>query len=206
MKQLFLDKKCTVSAITLAAVRSFGLESTEYEPQILRDLFQQRFGIQKLPQRAFDKLNCGYTLIGTELYTNSIQVFLTCNGVMANKYLDQNQITYNSLKDIAWGIWQYCNLVGQLQNGKPTQKFSPDIVLYIQEVAKTNGIVQFPPWLQFAQPTAAYPQQLMHDPANFQAYMQRQQAQVDQLTRFVTHKQQQMVQQLQMLSDNGILG
>lgn len=206
MKQLFLDKKCTVSAITLAAVRSFGLESTEYEPQILRDLFQERFGIQKLPQRAFDKLNCGYTLIGTELYTNSIQVFLTCNGVMANKYLDQNQITYNSLKDIAWGIWQYCNLVGQLQNGKPTQKFSPDIVLYIQEVAKTNGIVQFPSWMQFAQMPAAYPQQLMHDPVNFQAYMQRQQAQVDQLTRFVAHKQQQMVQQLQMLSSNGILG
>lgn len=206
MKSLFLDKKCTVSAITLAAIRSFGLESTDYEPQILRDLFQQRFGIQKLPQRAFDKLNCGYTLIGTDLYTRSIQVFLTCNGVMANKYLDQNQITYNSLKDVAWGVWQYCNLLGQMQNGKPTQQFSPDIILYIRQVAKTNGIVRFPSWLQFAQPKETYPQELMADPANFQAYMQRQQAQIDQLTRFVTHKQQQMVQQLQMLNANGILG
>lgn len=206
MKSLFLDKKCTVSAITLAAIRSFGLESTDFEPQILRDLFQQRFGIQKLPQRAFDKLNCGYTLIGTDLYTRSVQVFLTCNGVMANKPLDQSQITYNTLKDVAWGVWQYCNLVGQLQQGKPTQVFSPDIILYIQEVAKANGIVKFPAWMKFAQPPQVYPQQLMSDPVVFQAYMQRQQAQVAQLSKFVSAKQQTMLQQLRQLQSAGILG
>lgn len=206
MKSLFLDKKCTVSAITLAAIRSFGLESTDFEPEILRDMFQQRFGLQKLPQRAFDKLNCGYTLIGTDLYTHSIQVFLTCNGVMANKPLDQNQITYNSLKDIAWGIWEYCNLVGELESGAPTQQFSPDIILYIQEVAKTNGITQLPTWMQFAQPKIAYPQELVSDPALYQAYMQRQQAQVQQLNQFVVHKQQLMLQQLKALADNGVIG
>lgn len=206
MKSLFLDKKCTVSAISLAAIRTLGLESTQFQPQILRDLFQQQFSIDKLPQRAFDKLNCGYTLLGTDLYTRSIQVFLTCNGVMANKYLDQNQITYNSLKDIAWGVWQYCNLVGQFDDGKPTQQFSPDIILYIQQVAKASGIVKLPAWLQFAQQQETYPQQLLADPVSFQAYMARQQSQVAQLTQFVSAKQQKMLGQLKQLQSAGILG
>lgn len=199
MPDILKNRSCLVTPITLAAIKAFGLQSTQYEPQILRDMFQQRFNVRKMGQKAFDKLNCGYTLIGTDLYTRSIQVFLSCNCVMANRRIDDNIVSYNSLRDIAWGIWQYCNLVGQLDDHKPTQQFNSDIIVYIRQLARAHGVTKLPPWMQFAQPVVSYPQQLSSDPVVFQAYMQRQQSQRNSLIQFVVNKQNMLLSQLQQL-------
>lgn len=194
-----------VTPITLASVRSFGLQSLQYQPQVLRDLYQQRFGIKKLSQRLFDKLNCGYTLIGTDLYTKSIQVFLSCNGVMAGKPLDDSIITYNTLLDTVWGVWQYCNLTNQMKDDKPTQKFAPDIIQYIRQVAKLNGVTTLPVWMGFAQRQTTGADQVISSPVEFQAYQQRQQGQCNRLVQFVNNKQAVLVAQLNQLQKIGIL-
>lgn len=201
MKELLNSPSCLVSTITLAGIKSFGLDSLEVQPEILRDMVQQRFQLGKMSQRSFDKLNCGYSMIGTNLYTASIQGFLMCNSVMANKPLDSDKIAYNNMQDIAWGIWEYCNLLGDLDKGAPTEDFCPQIIVYIQQVAKAQGIRVFPSWLAFAQLNQPYPQALAGDPYTYQAYMQRQQAQCNKLITFVTHKQQLLLDQLKQLKD-----
>ena len=60
-----LKNNCFVSSITALALKTFGLESLEWEPRILRDAIESKFELKKLPQRLFDKLNCGYMLVGT---------------------------------------------------------------------------------------------------------------------------------------------
>lgn len=205
MDNLLDSAELLVTPMTLASLRAFGLQSLDFEPQILRDLYQERFGIKKLGQRLFDKLNCGYTLIGTDLYPKSLQVFLSCNGVMSGKPLDEDIITYNTLRDIVWGVWEYCNLTNEMEDSKPVQSFAPDIIGYIQEVSRLNGITKLPVWLSFAQRQTTGIDQVLTNPTDYEAYEQRQQGECNRLIKFVNEKQNVLVEQLNELQKTGVL-
>lgn len=204
MKNTLLQPDCFVSTITLAAIRKLGLQSLQMQPQTLRDLVQQTFQLGQMSQRLYDKLNCGYSMIGTDLYTRSIQCFLACNAVMAGKPLDADKVAYNTLYDVAWGVWQYCNLVGQMQDQRPTEIFSQDIKVYIREIAKVHGITKLPTWLQFANTNAQLPQQVFSSPEQLQAYSSRQQQQINKLNVYIAMRQSVLHDQLLLLKKQGI--
>ena len=107
-----LDQNCFVTSITLVALNKFGQELLGMDPLLVRDAVQDVFGLQKMPQRMFDKLNCGLTLVGTSSYTDSIEGFLMGTAVMNNHVLDGNTIAFCTLKECAWGVWEYMNLNG----------------------------------------------------------------------------------------------
>lgn len=203
MKNILLQQDCFVSTITLAALSKLGAESLQMYPETLRDLVQQVFQLGQMGQRLYDKLNCGYSMVGTNLYTQSIECFLACNAIMAGKPLDSDKVAYNSFYDLAWGVWQYCNLVGQMQGYKPTQQFSQDIKVYIRQSAKLQGISKLPPWLGFAQQGLQAGTAIFSDPQQLQAYTSRQQQQLNRVNAFITQRQQRLQQQLLQAKKQG---
>lgn len=201
-----LSSQCFVSAVTLPALKKFGLESLEWEPEILRDAFEEEFQMPKMPQKLFDKLNCGYMLVGTDAFNASIEGFLSATNIMNNLVFSEDEAPYCSLEMCAWSIWEYIQLVGDIENGEPTCKFCPDIVKYIQEVGKLNGIYQFPKWMSFANPENMAMPDTTGDADMFAAFQNRQTDYVSDLNGFVTFKQNLLTKELQELQKAGLIG
>lgn len=205
MTEIPLKKDCFVTSLALMGVRHLGPESLDWEPEILRDAFEEAFGIQKLPQKSFDKLNCGYTLISTDAFTSTIEGFLSATCVMNNLVFDEDEAPYCTFEMCAWSIWEYMNLMGEMEDSKPTEKFNSDIIEYIQQVAKVNGISKFPIWMQFAEKADALPD-MTGDIDVFEMYQQRQSDYVNDLYGFVNKKQADLTAELTELQKDGILG
>lgn len=205
MEKWPLDKSCFVTSVTLAALKAFGLESLEWEPEILRDAFQDRFELPKMPQKLFDKLNCGYTLVGTDAFEGSIEGFLSSTAIMNNMSFDEDEIPYCTLEQCAWSVWEYINLTGDIENGRPSVKFSPDICLYLQEAGKANGVTKFPTWLDFATPENGALPDLTGDADLFSMYNARQESYISDMNAFVTQKQAVLAAELNKLKNAGII-
>lgn len=193
-----------VSSMALLGVKALGLESLEWDPLSLRDAFEAYYDIEKLPQRMFDRLNCGYTLINTNAYTNTIEGFLSCNDVLAGGVFDCSEVPYNSLSEVAWGVWEYCNLMGEIRDGQPTEEFCPDIIVYIQALADQHGLTTLPKWLSFATPTKGLPDESW-DVHAFEMYNNRQQSTVAALNKYVTERQAILTNELKQLKSAKIL-
>ena len=206
MSDFPLTKECFVTAVTLPAIRKFGLESLDWEPEILRDAFAEEFEMNKVPQKLFDKLNCGYMLIGTDAFTSSIEGFLSATNIMNNLVFSEDEAPYCSLEMCAWSIWEAINLLGDIENGAPTCKFCSDIVAYIREVGRLNGVSQFPRWMAFANPENMRMPDTTSDPDVFSMYQLRQEDYISDLNGFVTFKQDLLTKELHTLQNAGLIG
>lgn len=207
MIALPLTRDCFVTSITLAFLRQTGKDALDWDPLIVRDAFEGIFNIKKMPQRMFDKLNCGLTLIGTSLFTESIEGFLMGTACMNNLVIDGSTVSFCTLRNCAWGVWEYANLNGDIdQDSRPTEKFSPDIIKYIQEAGKLNGVTKFPVWLDFASlPSDSMPD-MTEDLDLFEAYNSRQEDYIEGLNVFVSEKQAALTAELTELKRLGFIG
>lgn len=205
MSELPINKNSFVSTMAMLGMRALGLESLDWEPEILRDAFEDAYGIDKLSQRLFDKLNCGYMLVGTDAFTTSIEAFLSATAVMNNMVFEADEVPYCTFEMCAWSVWEYINLMGDIEDGKPTDQFSPEIILYIQKAANENGISRFPLWLKFAEPENNLPD-LSGDIDQFEMYQERQNDRISDMNGFVTRKQEELTEELTNLQKLGFLG
>lgn len=205
MSDFPLNSQCFVTPLALTAIKSFGLESLEWEPDVLCQAFEEQFDIKHMSSKMADKLNCGYMLIGTDAFNSTIEGFLSATAIMNNLVFSEDEIPYCSLDMCAWSVWEYINLMGDIEDGKPTIDFSPDIITYIQEVGRTNGVYQFPKWLEFANPTKDALPDLTGDADLFGAFSKRQENYISDLNGFVTEKQKELVNELNKLKEAKIL-
>lgn len=205
MSELPINKNSFVSTMAMLGMRALGLESLDWEPEILRDAFEDAYGIDKLSQRLFDKLNCGYMLVGTDAFTTSIEAFLSATAVMNNMVFEADEVPYCTFEMCAWSVWEYINLMGDIEDGKPTDQFSSEIILYIQKAANENGISRFPLWLKFAEPENNLPD-LSGDIDQFEMYQERQNDRISDMNGFVTRKQEELTEELTNLQKLGFLG
>lgn len=194
---IFESNKCTPATYALAMLSVFGLQVLQWDPLIVRDSFQDYFKV-KLTERAFNKLQAGLTMIGTDAFQSTIQGFLMCTAACANKPITQGQIPYVTLKDACWAFYLYQQLLGQ-----NIQDVAPDIDIYIQQLLRLQGITKLPDFLSFIQLNPKVLQkaqlQLASDVTLFTAYNTRQQNTVQQLIYHVNSLKQQQAYQLQLL-------
>ena len=202
-----LTRDCFVTSITLVALNKLGQGLFDMDPLLVRDAVEDVFGLKNMPQRMFDKLNCGLMLLGTSSYTDSIEGFLMGTAVMNNQVVNGNTIAFCNLKECAWGVWEYMNLNGDVdEHTHPTEQFSPDIVKYIQEAGRRNGVTSMPEWLKFAEKDMSALPDLTSDIDQFEMYMKRQDDYVSILNLYVQQRQDALTQQLMMLNKLGLIG
>lgn len=207
MKKLPLGKDCFVSSITLVFLKKFGYEALDWDPLIVREAFEGGFGVQKMSQRMFDKLNCGLALVGTDTYTSTIEGFLTGTAVMNNQVLESDMAPFVTLSQCAWGIWEYINLNGDVdQDSRPTEQFSPDIAEYIRQVGNTVGVSEFPVWMDFANPEGDAVPDLSDDVDLYEQYRARQQDYISDLNAYVNARQAKLTEELKTLANDGFIG
>ena len=201
-----LKKDCFVTSMALMALRKLGPESLEWDPLILRDAFEAVYRLEKLPQKSFDKLNCGYALIGTDTYTSTIEGFLSATAVMCGIPFESDTVPFCTLENCAWGVWEYMNLLGDMDEAnRPTETFCPEIVEYIQQAGALNGVTRFPVWLEFANRDMKMPD-MSEDAELFEMYNARQDDYIEHLNLYVTARQDRLAAELKELQSAGIIG
>ena len=119
---------------------------------------------------------------------------------------DQETVPFCSLAECAWSVWEVGQLLGETQEGKSTLEFCPDIVKYIQEAGKLNGVTNFPVWLDFADDSPQEYPDMSGDVSQFDMYMQRQQEYIQRLNKAVTAKQERLTAELKELEKLGLVG
>lgn len=201
-----LDNHCFVSSVTLATLRQLGMESLDWDPEVLMEGFENVFGVKKMPQKLFDKLNCGYMLIGTDMFYNSIEGFLSATAIMNDRVFDQETVPFCSLAECAWSVWEVGQLLGETKDGVSTLDFNSDIVKYVQEAGKLNGVSKFPIWLSFANTDSAPYPDMSGDESQFEMYMQRQDEYIARLNKLVTSKQDRLTEELKKLEKLRLVG
>ena len=105
MLQLLRNPELFVSSAIAICIRKFGMEFLDWDPLVRRDTLKKALGVQKLPQKLFDKVNCGATLISTNGYTQRIEVFIPCNYVMSGRVLSESSMGLDDPYTLAWGVW-----------------------------------------------------------------------------------------------------
>ena len=206
MSEFPLNSQCFVTPLALTAIKTFGLESLDFDPDVLCQCFEEQFDIKRMSTKMADKLNCGYMLIGTDAFNSTIEGFLSATAIMNNLVFSEDEIPYCSLDMCAWSIWEYTELLGDLEDGHNTATYSPDIITYIQEVGKQNGVYLFPEWMDFANPSKNNLPDLSGDADLFGAFSLRQENYISDLNGFVTTKQKQLIEELDKLKTAKILG
>ena len=195
--EIFTSNKCTPATYALAIISVFGLQVLDWDPLIVKQSFQDYFQV-KLSQRAFNKLQAGLTMLGTDAFQATIQGFLMCTAACANKPITQGQVPFVSLKDACWAFYLYQQLLGQ-----KLQDVAPQIDIYIQQLMRLQGITKLPQFMSCIQLDSGVLQkaqvQLASDQALFSAYNIRQQNTVVQLQSYVDALRRQQVYQLQQL-------
>ena len=204
LAELACSNGCFVTTLALMAVSKLGIECLEWEPEIVVEAFEAEFGIDKLPQKACDKLQAGLMLIGTNAFTASLEGFLSATKVMNNRVFDESEAPYCDLRMCSWSVYEYTQLMGGMGDEEAPEEFSPDIVTYIQEVGKVNGVTQFPEWLSFANSGTEMPD-MTGDVDLFELYNARQQDYVALLTEDTNARQQELASQLNTLKEAGII-
>lgn len=201
-----LNNDSFVTSLALVAMKNLGEEALTMDPLIVRDAMEEILGIQQMPQRMFDKLNCGLTLLGTEAYTKTIEGFLQMTACMNGDVLESDVASMCTIEDCAWGVWEYINLNGDITtDGKPSEEFSEDIKVYIREAAKLEGLYKLPNWLSFAEPVAALPD-LTDDMNVFNIFMSRQEDTISTMNKYVTDRMAELSNELNRLRVAGYVG
>lgn len=196
LRELLITENAEVSVCTSAALRLLGVESMEWDPLVLRDSLQDSIGISKMPQKLFDKVNCGYTMIGTNGYTSSIETFAVCNSVMSSISFEDGVMPLDDQYTLSWGVWEYFRLTGDTVD---SVQFSIDTSVYAGEVLYAAGITSPPDWLSWVSydpEKLARLDSLLDDP---QFYMDRQHGLISELENYCREKDAKMVNHLKRL-------
>ena len=196
MLQMLKDPELFVSTVIAICIRKYGMEFLEWDPLVRRDQVAHDMGLKKLPQKLFDKMNCGATLIGTNGYTQRIEVFIPSNYTMSGRVLSESSLGLDDPYTLSWGVWEYKQLIQGTPEDDPEEPFALDVAMYAGKVLSNDGILTPPTWLQFAQFDPEMMARVEENTEALPGFIDHQNALVSDLNEFVTKQQAKLTEQL----------
>ncbi len=196
----FKSRDTFTSSLTAMALDMYGAEILEWEPEILQEAIEKDLAL-KLPSWSVDRLNCGLSLLSSDSFFKSLEVFLvTCN-ILNMRVIDSTSVPYASVDDMVLGVTEAKELIGP--DIWDEAKFCPEIQTYAGNVLSIHGITKAPTVLSFAQfdkkelDTTEASLSLSADDTNF--YFTRQLNMVDELNIMANDKVTAIVNQFKQL-------
>lgn len=197
MLQLLKNPELFVSSAIAICIRKFGMEFLDWDPIVRRDTLEKALGVKKLSQKLFDKVNCGATLISTNGYTQRIEVFIPCNYVMSGRVLSESSMGLDDPYTLAWGVWEYKQLVNGTPDEDPEEPFITDIAVYSGQVLANDGILTAPSWMQFVEFDPIIEARVEENTATLPDFIDHQADMMNDLNAYVTDRQNKLAAQLE---------
>lgn len=145
-KEIFLSTDSFGTSLLISMIDTFGIECLAWEPETIEIELEKYTGCD-IPEENLDRLQSAMSVLSSNLFFVSLEAFnLTCNALNFSKVSGTTFIPAD-IEDIMWGITEASLLLGVDAN---KNEFSRDIRIYVGKILESEGILDPPSILQFA--------------------------------------------------------
>lgn len=198
-KRDILVAPVTYATVLAAALfEEYGAEWIEWDPTATTVQIESDFSIS-LPQKTADRIHAAASLLGTNLFHKSLEVFgTTCNAFSFVPVFGSSFIPPD-LTSCVWGCAEAQLLLGRQEFEE--EGFDPRIKQYVGIVMVREGLYRKPSMLRFAE----LPEKPYNDPAGFEnldvqaAFEDRQHSLSREMDSLAALHLTQLVEQLRLL-------
>lgn len=102
-RDLYRDKQVPATVLLIIAIKEYGMEVLDWEPELLRSKIEVDHSIT-FPTINHDKLHAAITILVTESFEEDWRVFETCCNLFSNDIVDHDEVNELEAEDIAVGV------------------------------------------------------------------------------------------------------
>ena len=106
LRDVFKDESAPAYAVMIAAIRKYGLESLEWEPELLREEIDKDYDI-KISDLQQDKLQAAMSTLTTDHFEHDWRVFEVCGHLFNNQSIDHDDLCPLEAEEIAVAIAEF---------------------------------------------------------------------------------------------------
>lgn len=150
-RDVYKDSKAPGYILLAVTLRKYGLDSLDYEPELLRMQIESDYDI-KLTDLQSDKLQAAITVFSTDHFEGDWRVFETCCHLFSNELVDHDVINQLEAEELIVGVAEAVLIKGDIG----------DVLHYDDEVRAYAGQVFYE--YGFSKPPKLFPTAIM--PAN----------------------------------------
>ena len=167
-----------------------------WDPQTIEMEIEDDFQIQ-LPPVNFDKLMAAITVLTTDDFFWSLPDFIHLCNIFSNDTHSPETFDPADSSEIAWGIVE-AMLIAAPEDENP---FKPEIIGYISETMRNEGIINPPDVLKVAQQDPGYrqPENFSDDPVMFEMIYKFAQQKTEDVEAYVKNNLRGLVDQMSKL-------
>ncbi len=180
-------------------IDTYGTEAFSWSPVTICVEIHDDFGVE-LPGQNFDRLMAAIQILTTNNFYKSLPSFNDLCCILSGSAIIFDSFQPADAGDIAWGITEAVLLSGIPEEEEP---FTPEIVGFIEEAVKAEGIITPPKILQLGQVGRDLADKIhvdySDDPDMFSEIWQIEKSKTDEINSLVTDRLQAMTHQLEQL-------
>ena len=173
----------------------------QWHPETLKMQIEDDFNL-KLPKLSLDKLMAAITVLTTNMFYKSTRKFIEICNVFSGDEMNPQYFEPADAGEVLWGITE-ASIIYPPNDDKEDTEYSHEVLGYIKEVLKEEGIVRPPDILRLGIDTSAMnriDENFADDPEMYGAIWKTQQANSDNLVQMVKSNLGEMAQQLKLLT------
>lgn len=199
-RDIWTSPKSFTTTLVTSLVDHYGTECFEWLPMTIRKELQSDLGIE-IPSLNFDRAMVGVQLITSDYFYKSLPSFNEYCQVLAGHSVHYDTFSMADALDIAWGITEGV-LLSPPDDGDD-EPFSEEIIGFIGQVVKSEGILDPPDVLKIGQIGQELASQVRFnfsdDPEMFSAIWKQEQSKGEEITAIVKEGIVNLVLQLEKL-------
>lgn len=201
-KSVWLDANSFATTLLTLFIDTYGTEAFDWDPKTIESEIESDYGI-KLPRSIFDRLMAAISIVATDGFFQSLPDFINLCNVLSGDSFDPTVFDPADAGECAWAMTEALMLSPPDDNEE--EPFNQEIVDYISEVLKSEGILTPPDILKvglrkdYKEIVEKVRYDFSDDPEMFQAIFETEKGKTEDINDLVKARLAALVQQLEKL-------
>jgi hypothetical protein len=142
-RDVYKDDKAPSIALLAVTIKKYGIESLEYEPELLRQEINRDYDI-RISTLNHDKLQAAITVLFTEAFENDWRVFETCCHLFNNTLVDHDIVNPLEAEELIVGIVEATIIKESILEDKEKLHYDDEIRVYAGRIFYDYGFHKAP--------------------------------------------------------------
>lgn len=206
-QRVWRDDNSFATTLLILFIDKYGTEAMTWDPMTIQSEVEQDFAV-KLSRPIFDRLMAGISVLSTDVFFKSLPDFINLSNVLCGDTFDPTVFDPADAGECAWAMTEALML--SPPDDDDEEPFAPEIVDYLAEVIKSEGILTPPDILRLglkddaAKLMESVRYDYSDDPEMFNAIFDMEKSKTDDINLMVKERLSALVKQIESLPlDNG---
>lgn len=204
-KSVWQNENSFATTLLTLFIDTYGTEALDWDPLTIQSEIEQDFAV-KLPRAVFDRLMAGIAVLSTDSFFKSLPDFINLCNVLNGDSFDPTTFDPADAGECAWAMTEA--LLISPPDDEEEEPFSQEIVDYIGEVIKSEGILTPPDILRVSLRKDAKDliekvrYDFSDDPEMFNAVFDTEKSKTEDINSLVKNRLAELVRQLEAIPLN----